>query len=95
MDRIPPEVRLTGLFGVSGLSCGLMWNMETWRKHLASTNRRGLAAVHVLRDRGDFERLMQATVRRGLIWGGVGLVLGALMKPVIFPLIRAASKDRQ
>ena len=76
--------------GVAGI--GLTWNMETWRKHLASTNRRGMDAVRVLRSRGDFDKLLRATFTRGARWGLVGCLLGAVMRPFIFPLVGARQR---
>jgi hypothetical protein len=92
LDAVIRDRTIIATIGVGAAGIGLSWNMETWRRHMVSTNRRGVEAVRILRARGDFQKLMRATLNRSLRWGLVGCVLGAFTRPFIFPLIGAKQR---
>ena len=86
-QELKRDRKLIATFGLGVGGMGLTWNMETWRKHWMSTQKRGWEALQVLRDRGDFEKLLRATLARGARWGVAGCIMGTLVRPVIFPLV--------
>jgi hypothetical protein len=89
------DLELGVVCGAFGANLALFTVTDAWRKHLesVSTHSSLFAKLKVLKERGSYQLLMRATLRRCGICSGVGLAIGLVLRPIFYPIFGKKKDD--